>query len=234
VKLKRLSNLRLRCELCAERTGPLQPNICASCLELLTLLPSGCRICAEPLPPVNIAVCGACLDHPPAYERLTAPFLYADPLRRLIAEYKYRGRLHLTALFGELMVAAFAQAEFRPPSVIIPVPLHTTRLRERGFNQAHEIAKPLSHDTKIPIASGAVQRLRHTPPQQGLSAKGRLSNIRQAFAVREDFSGARVLIVDDVVTTGATINELAASLKRAGATSVTGLALARATTSSWR
>lgn len=117
----------------------------------------------------------------------------------------------------------------RNASMIVPVPLHPKRLRERGFNQALELARYLEKPLQIKCRKDVVQRIRNNRPQQGMNAKQRRSNVKQSFAVNQPLAGERVLIVDDVVTTGTTVNELAKTLKKAGATSVSVLALARAT-----
>lgn len=224
---RQLRNFRLRCACCGELTGS-QQHICTSCSGLLAPLPHGCRICAAPLSASNIAICGQCLNHPPAYERIASSCLYREPLSQLIANYKYHGALYLSALFADLLAQAYSESGLRRHTVMVPVPLHRTRLRERGFNQALELSKRLVDPLGIPCEFDAVQRARYTSPQQGLSARQRRTNIRRSFAVEQDFSGARVLIIDDVVTTGATVNELALKLKQAGAASVSVLAIARA------
>ena len=115
-----------------------------------------------------------------------------------------------------------------PPDFIIPMPLHPARLRERGFNQALEIAQQLSNNNKIELLPNTCTRVRNTPSQTGLPWKDRQKNIRDAFSCKMDFSSKHIAIVDDVMTTGATLNELAKTLRNCGATKVSGWVIARA------
>jgi ComF family protein len=163
------------------------------------------------------------LSHPPAYDRVCAAFTYDFPADALVQALKYRSMLAIAPLFG----GAIADSLDERPDAIIPMPLADARLRERGFNQAQEIARHAAKLTGIPLLPRACRKVRDTQPQAALPWKERAKNVRKAFVCDEDFSGKHLAVVDDVMTTGATLNELARNLKKAGASRVTGLVVAR-------
>lgn len=171
-------------------------------------------------------ICGRCQQHPPAYAAVHAQFRYATPIDRLIQGAKYGGRLDWAALLGRRLAHHLHD---RAPvfDAIVPVPLHRTRLRERGYNQSLELARPIIKRLKIPLMH-AVRRLRATPSQASLPAEERIKNVRQAFAVNGEVKGLKLAVVDDVVTSGATVEAVAQCLLRAGAKRVEILAVARA------
>jgi ComF family protein len=170
-------------------------------------------------------VCGACLRHPPALAHTEAVYAYAFPLDALVKHCKYQGALELTELFAQCL--ADRVREHDNADVIVPMPLHPERLGERGFNQAAEIARRLAKHLHIPWLADACQRVRNTPPQAGLDLKARRRNLRGAFRCDADLSGRRVALVDDVMTSGASVNELARTVIKAGAASVTAWVVAR-------
>jgi ComF family protein len=218
------------CLLCAgSSAGKL---VCTPCEADLPRLKSArnvlCDTCA--LPVTAGARCGACLAHPPAYDHVCAPFEYAFPADALVMALKYRGMLAIAPLLGKAVAACL---DVRPDA-IVPMPLADERLRERGFNQGQEIARHVAGITGIPLLPRACRRVRNTPPQAVLPWKERAKNIRKAFVCDEDFSGKHVAVVDDVMTTGATLNELARNLKAAGAARVTGLIATRTLPSTLR
>ena len=159
---------------------------------------------------------------PPAYDRVSAAYAYDFPIDSVIHAYKYGGRLALAPLFAQ----AIARVTNRDVDVIVPVPLAPARLRERGFNQAHEIARILGRVINVPVLH-ACRRVADTAPQAALPWKERARNIRGAFVCDADLTGRRIALVDDVMTTGATIDELAKKLKRAGAAHVSAWVVAR-------
>jgi ComF family protein len=171
------------------------------------------------------ALCGACLRHPPAFDHTEAVYAYDFPLDALVKHCKYQGALEVTELF------AWALAErvrgLDAADLIIPMPLHPTRLGERGFNQAVEISRRLARHLQLPWLADACQRLRNTPSQAGMDLKARRRNLRGAFNCRQDLAGLRVALVDDVMTSGSSLNELARAAKKAGAGSVTAWVVAR-------
>lgn len=179
-----------------------------------------CPCCALPTPEGQI--CGRCLRDLPAFDSTSALYSYIFPADVLVRAFKYRHRLSLSRFFvGAVPVLPEAD-------VIIPMPLHPRRLSERGFNQALEIARPLARAAGLPLEQGGVVRRRHTPPQAGLDREDRLANLRGAFVCRRRFDGLRVMVIDDVMTTGASLDALARCLKAAGAVAVHNFVLARA------
>jgi len=207
------------CVLCGTQGGP--DLLCAACLAELPALPEHCPQCALPSP--GGAPCGSCLNHPPRFDATLALWRYEFPCDRLVQALKYRGRLALAGFFARRLAALL------PPKVdlIVPMPLHPRRLAERGFNQALEIARGLARHLGRPIEPRGVLRVKDTLPQTQLPYEERAKNVRRAFLCKLDLSGARVAVVDDVMTTGATLNEFARALKRAGATRVENLVIAR-------
>lgn len=218
-------------------------DLCSACSESLPWASSQCGRCALPLSGVPSgaapfsstssghgaieALCGRCQTQPPAFESCLSPFHYQAPLSHLLQRLKFNGRLAQARLLGELMAEWLGAVVEVSPDHIIPVPLHATRLRERGFNQAVELARPIAQRFDVPLSLGAVRRILATPPQSDLSRKQRLKNIRGAFEVVQPVSG-HVVIVDDVMTTGSTADELAKALRRAGAERVDVWVCARA------
>jgi len=201
--------------------------VCPACEQSLPRLPRDrCPVCA--LPTRDGFPCGACQTKAPAFDATLAPFVYAFPVDRLILSLKYQHRLALSGWCGrQLALELASHAPDSPPDLILPMPLHPRRLAERGFNQALELARPLAHLTGLPIVLDGVARNLNTPPQASLPWKERKKNIRGAFLCRRDFGGRHVLVLDDVMTTGATLDELAGCLKQRGAARVTNLVLAR-------
>jgi ComF family protein len=166
-----------------------------------------------------------CLSHPPAFAATVAAHAYAFPLDALIKHCKYAGALALTEGFAQALARAVAE---RPrPDLLLPMPLHASRLAERGFNQAAEIARRLSARIQIPWLAAGARRLRNTPPQAGLDLDARRRNLRGAFLVDADLGGRRVALVDDVMTSGASLDELARAALKAGATDVSAWVVAR-------
>lgn len=219
------------CVLCGE-AGMSLPNgardLCLDCRESLPWAESQCARCALPLSATAIeALCGRCQTAPPAFESCLSPFRYQTPLDHLLLGLKFNGRLAQARLLGELMAEWLDSVVESPPDQLIPVPLHASRLRERGFNQAVELARPIAKHFGLPLNLQGVRRILATPPQSDLSRKQRLKNIRGAFEVVQPVRG-HVAIIDDVMTTTSTADELARTLLRAGAERVEVWVCARA------
>jgi ComF family protein len=208
------------CVLCGrDAAGPA----CAQCAAALETVQAACERCALPLPAPGI--CGECLQRPPAYDGAMAVFTYRFPLDRLVQRYKYAGDLAIGRWLGARLAERARQEE--RPDVLVSPPLSASRLRARGFNQALELGKVCAARLSIPCDLRGVTRSGETPAQAGLARRERLANLRGAFRCRRSFTGLRVAIVDDVLTTGATAEALARVLKEAGAASVVVWALAR-------
>lgn len=200
-------------------------NLCAPCAADMPYLPaSRCPRCA--VPTFAGEVCGACLVRAPRFERVRVPCEYAFPLDRVIQRFKFSGYLAAAPLLAELMLRAIG-AEAAQADVIVPMPLSRERLRERGFNQSLELARLLARTTGVPLAARGCIRTRHGEAQSDLPLAERARNVRGAYVTLEDFSGLAVAVVDDVLTTGATLDEVAAVLRRAGAWRVEGWVAAR-------
>jgi ComF family protein len=170
-------------------------------------------------------LCGACLRHPPAFDRTLAAFTYRFPIDRLLHAFKYSGNLALIEVLAKPL-ARFA-AEHPKPDLLLPMPLHPERLKERGFNQSLEIAKTISRWLDIPLMAEACRRTRDTPSQAGLKWKERRRNVHGAFACDLDLAGKKIAVLDDVMTTGATLNEVSRILKGRGAAEVSAWVVAR-------
>ena len=210
------------CALCGGRTrGPL---VCGACVHDLPWLHACCARCALPL--AHAGTCGECLRTPPAFDGATAAFEYGFPIDRLIHRFKFGGDLAIGHWLGEQLAARVRS--FAPPDVIVAPPLAPRALRERGFNQALELAKPVGRALGVPVELAALRKVRETAPQRTLGRRSRQANLRGAYVCELDVRGARVAIVDDVITTGATVGTAAEAILRAGAASVQAWAAARA------
>lgn len=197
--------------------------LCAACQADLPPAPAiHCPLCGEAT--THGERCGACLREPPHFVAVHAPFRYEFPVDRLIHALKYGHQLPLATWFGEQLAASVAGLRL---DTIVPLPLHPQRLRERGFNQSLEIAKALGKCLHLPVDRSSLVRTRETPPQAGLDRKERRRNVRGAFACNATLSERHVLLVDDVLTSGASADECARQLLTAGAASVHVAVIAR-------
>ena len=209
-------------------------RLCAECWRSLTFLgPPQCRLCGYPLPHAAPAapLCGECTREAPAYDRARAALRYDDGARRLILAFKHADRTDTAPAFGTWLARAGAEL-LADAEVITPVPLHRLRLLKRGYNQAAILARALTKETGVALIPDLLQRRRATASQQGLSAQARLENVTAgAFRVhpwhRSRVEDRRVVLIDDVMTTGATVGACARVLRRAGAARVDVLTLAR-------
>jgi ComF family protein len=209
------------CFLCRGAAGGL---LCRACEADLPALPAPhCPRCA--LPSARGEACGRCLARPPAFDATVAALSYAFPADALVHALKFRGELALAPLLGGFLERALAAATPAVVTCIAPVPLSARRLRERGFNQALEIARSLSRHARIEPA--LVERARDTPAQFDLPWGERQRNVRGAFHVPRIVEGMSIAVVDDVMTTGATLDEVARALKAAGAARVVNWVVAR-------
>ena len=212
-----------RCELCAGSSGA--DLLCRGCTRSLPRLGPACPVCALPTP--GGEVCGRCLSSPPPFEATIAAFAYAFPVDRLMHAFKYHGRLAL-AEWGARAIGAEWRSRTRAlPQRLVALPLAQERQRERGYNQAFEIALVLAREWRIPLLRGGVHRHVAAPPQAALPWSERAKNVRGAFACELRLEGLSVAVVDDVMTTGASLAELAKTLKRAGAARVENWVVAR-------
>ena len=209
------------CYLCAAASG--DRLLCASCsASLRRLTAECCPLCALPTPASSI--CGACLKRAPHFDATQAVFCYEFPVDSLIQSLKYAHRLASADFLGQALAQISTPLR---PDLIVPVPLSAIRLAQRGFNQALEIARPLARALGAPLDISHIHRRLDTTPQASLPWKERAKNVRHAFECEIDLTGKTVMLVDDVMTTGATLDELARTLKAHGAARVECRVLAR-------
>ena len=214
-----------RCLLCGE-PGDTGRDLCGACAATLPWNRSACARCALPLA-VAAEACGQCLRRPPPLAATRAAFAYGFPLDRLLPRLKFHDGLAAGRLLSGLMAEAFAGAD--RPDVIVPVPLHRARMRQRGYDQALELAKPLARELQLPLSDGLLHRRKATAPQSRLDAGARRRNLRAAFEAHPSRDmPAHVVLFDDVMTTGATLHAAALVLRRAGVQRVDAWICARA------
>ena len=213
------------CLLCEGNVDAPTGNIHAVCRACLSDLPrhasNSCPQCGLETSGI---VCGSCINSPPDFDATCAVFLYQFPIDAMMVRYKYGSSLNIGDIFGQFLAE---KVSLKNIDVIIPMPMHPQRLKERGFNQAHEIAKVLAKNCIGKLDFKSAERVKFTPPQASLPLKERVKNIKGVFKANIDLTGKRIAIVDDVMTTGASLNELAKTLKKAGASHVECWVIAR-------
>lgn len=221
-----------RCLSCGDEVES-QGGICGSCWNKLHFIAAPyCPCCGHPFDMAmpEGALCGACVREAPAYQSARSVLVYDAPSRKLIHALKYYDRTELAMTLGRWMARAGAEL-LEESDLICPVPLHWRRIWSRRYNQSQFLAKELGRLSGLPVDGGLLLRRRHTPPQATLSREQRQRNVRGIFMVNPDrkamVKGKRVLLVDDVYTTGATIRACTRMLLRAGAAEVRVLTLAR-------
>lgn len=217
-----------RCAFCGVRSRVGERSICAGCRADLPWISCACESCARPLAsPLPQGVhCAACQFAPLPTETTIAPLLYDFPVDAGLKALKFKRKLYYGTALGELLLEAFPRC---PADIdaLLPVPLHWRRMTQRGFNQATELCRPLRRGLSLPLLNG-VSRRRATAYQSGLTSRQRDRNLRDAFVVRNPPISQHVLIVDDVITTGATTRHLALALQKSGVPKISVLAVARA------
>ena len=212
------------CLLCA-RPGPAMRLLCSACEQDLPRLGHACPCCARPQSMTR--VCGQCLKSPLSLTRVCSPFVYRYPLDSIIQRMKFRGDPALARDMGHIMAARIDRDQGFHDCGLVPVPLHPLRQIQRGFNQARVLAESLSQDLGLAVDCGCCLRHRHTLPQTRLTHKERSKNLKKAFYIKRLPLFSRVILVDDVMTTGHTLNELAANLLAKGVPRVDAWVLAR-------
>ena len=213
-----------RCHLC-DVPGE---HLCADCQADLPRLQHACLRCGVALETDTLArFCGTCLQSPPHFQMTFSPYAYQTPVNYLITALKYQGRLSLVPVLAGVLAEHVEHCSAEMVDALLPVPLHASKLRQRGFNQAHELARPLARRFGLPIMH-QLERCRATEAQSSLHADERQQNVLNAFRIQQPFDYQRVAIVDDVMTTGSTVNEIARLLSNAGVKKIQVWCVARA------
>ncbi len=212
-------------------------DLCAACQSDLPWLGPSCARCARPLKAyASASWCGRCLKRPTVQAATRVALRYAFPVDQLLQRLKFGGSLPPGRVLGELLALDLSRRKGAAPTIqtpdigvdlLVPVPLHPKRLRERGFNQAVEIARPVARALDLPLLLHACRRTRDTPAQSGLDARERRRNPVGAFTAGDGVRGKRVAIIDDVYTSGSTIAAVTHALLHAGATRVEAWCVAR-------
>jgi ComF family protein len=218
------------------------PPVCARCRRVGSVLCDACsaglvRI-AEPIclrcgrqlekheMTWPISECTSCRRSVSSVNQMRAPLYYSEPTSSLIHQFKYEGYFSLAGRFANLMAGSWPEWD-TPPDLVVPIPLHKKRQRRRGYNQSALLARPLAQARGLDYNDGILQRVRHTVPQVGLGPEERILNVHEAFEATGDAQGRNILLIDDVLTTGATMRSAADTLKSRGAASVSAYCLAR-------
>jgi ComF family protein len=220
------------CVVCGLQPGAASTTICAQCeSDFFSAEISRCKRCAIRMRTVKYGttgVCGRCLAETPHFDTTTTLADYVSPVDGMVMALKFTARLDLAQFFGRLLATRLAaMSPCVIDGVVIPVPLAFERTQQRGFNQSHQIARSFARASGRRLVLDRLLRVRHAAPQQTLALKERRRNIRGAFAVEGTFSEQPVLVVDDVMTSGSTLDEVARVLKKAGASQVHNLIVAR-------
>ncbi len=211
------------CYLCR---GASRGLLCAPCIADLPYLERPrCPLCA--LPSLDGRTCGRCIGESPAYDATFAVFAYDFPADVLVRGLKFNGELALAPFLADELRCELGAQAAESVDLVIPVPLHDLRLRHRGYNQSMEIARSLCGPLNLTVAPDLCIRVRDTAAQLELPSKARHDNVRNAFSCRQAVEGKRIAVVDDVMTTGATLHEVAATLKKFGAARVVNWVVAR-------
>ncbi|NOQ14216.1 MAG: ComF family protein [Methyloprofundus sp.] len=209
------------CILCGNK-GMLHMDLCQPCHDAQIEIGSHCYCCAKPFSSTTLIfnLCGNCQKNPPAFDHTYTPYLHQGAIRYLINQCKFNGAYKNTRVLGLLLANHLRKQTDTLPELILPVPLHPKRYQQRGFNQTLEIGKIIARELSIPIDNSCCQRIKNTDHQVSLTAKQRYKNIKHAFQMLKIPNARHIAILDDVMTTGATTNELAKTLKSAGVSQV--------------
>ena len=209
--------------------GSHEMDLCHDCAADLARNEPACAICAEPLPGAadESQTCGACLRDPPPFHCSFVPFRYAYPLDHLVQGLKFRNELACGRVLGQLFAGCLLARGAPLPEAIVPVPLALRRYRQRGYNQASELALSIRRVTGVAVRADVAVRQRETAEQAGLDRKARRRNVNGAFAAVATLRARHVAILDDVVTTGSSVRALAEVLRQAGAEQIEIWAIAR-------
>jgi ComF family protein len=228
-----------KCILCETKSHD-DLELCCACRAELPIIKNNGKYCIKCGAILDITItnsmqlCGTCIKNPPPFDRTIAIFHYQKPIDYLILKLKFNNNLSCAALLGDLMakhlLAHYSQQKLPQPEVIIPIPLHSQRLKERGFNQAVELARPIAKALHIPIDKYSFIRTKNTEAQSLLKTKERQQNVTQAFAIKKATDYRCVAVIDDVITTGNTAREFCNILRKTGIIKIDLWSAARART----
>lgn len=222
-----LSALPNHCAVCHSPTQGVTQRLCHACIARFASTQSRCRRCALPLPSLQ-SICGRCLREPPPWSVAVTLSDYAFPWDRLLSALKFEDALDLAPTMAALLALRVDRSSI---DLLLPIPLSPTRLQRRGYNQAEQIAASLARRIGRPLKTRGLLRQRETPPQMGLTRAQRLANLHGAFTVEpsvlDSLRGQRIALVDDVMTTGATLAEATRTLRAAGAVEVQAWVISR-------
>lgn len=219
-------NVCLRCE----QVGENGLNLCAQCYAELVWNSSSCDRCALPLPGGKSSVCGACSNKELYFDYAFAPFIYKDFIQEVIPQFKFNQKFNYGSLLASLFCQSIEKTNLDLPDILLPVPLHKKRIKSRGFNQSLELARMIGKKLNIEVHRNSVKRIRDTHAQMKLPAKKRENNMKNAFVLdikKQNLKNKHVAIVDDVMTTGNTVNEVAKCVRSASAARVDVWCMAR-------
>lgn len=211
------------CFLCGESlVNERSGQLCRRCQQDLPYFQRVCEQCGRELattPESSLSRCGSCLSRPPLFDRVISAYVYASPVKQLVTQFKYQRQLAIGVILADSILARIQETGTsvnQPVEAILPVPLHPSRLRQRGFNQALELARPIASKLDLPLLISSVHRHRNTPEQSSLTGKERRQNLKNAFSMEKQIPYKSLAIVDDVMTTGSTVEELCRLLKKNG------------------
>lgn len=216
------------CLLC-DAVGMIERNLCHGCFADLPWNLHTCPLCALPLPEESSlgSLCGKCQKKMPPFDACFAPLRYESEVALLVGGFKFRNRLEYGKLLGQILANHLKSTHHEWPELILPVPLHKSRLHQRGYNQSLVIGRQLGRLLAIPVEHNALKRSRKTVTQSSLNYTERHKNIRNAFTLAKPLPARSVALLDDVVTTGETVAELSRLLKKRGIQHIEVWALAR-------
>lgn len=212
------------CCIACNKLSDRQQDLCTHCFKRLPFISTQCTQCAHPLP--TDSLCGHCQKQVPAFDKTIAAFTYTEAIPDFIQQFKYKHRLMYGRVLSELLLEQVLHSPLTVEA-LIPMPLHGWRYLRRGYNQSYLMAKTLRKQLHLPIHQQSIHRRRATQVQRSLRKDQRAQNMQQAFHVRNPLPYKRVAIIDDVMTTGHTVNALAHALKQAGAVWVEAWVIAR-------
>lgn len=230
LELRKITLIDHSCLLCGQ-VVKREISLCKACESDLPINDHACPVCAIPIKNTQANLtCGQCIKSPPSYDYGYSVFRYEMPIVKMVSQMKFSKKLSYASILASLLAKSYAknEAAYGIPEAILPVPLHNKRLVQRGYNQSLELSRKLSKQLRKPLLLDFIKRVTETQAQTELNKKQRRQNVKGSFEALKKSTYKHILVIDDVVTTGATINEVARVLKNSGVTTVGFLSIARA------